>query len=84
MQLIIGYIVIAFLFGFWPFSYPVTNYFLGYDEGYQDGFNRDYMRSNNDSYLRGYDDGDFDDFCLHLYYDRKDYSQYKSAGCDIK
>ena len=84
MQLIIGYIVIAFLFGFWPFSYPVTNYFLGYDEGYQDGFNRDYIRSNNNSYLQGYDDGDFDDFCLHLYYDRKDYNQYKSAGCDVK
>ncbi len=78
------YIVVAWLFGFWPFEEGLftgptseCSYDAGYDDGY-DGANR---KCSTKVYLAGYEDGDFDSDCYWLRCEKPDHTRFKSLGC---
>ena len=82
--LLIVYVVLAWLLGFWPFE---EGFFTGptsacsYDAGYDDGYDGAAPKCSIEAYLEGYDDGDFDSECHWLRCERPDYDKFKKMGC---
>jgi len=81
---IVIYIVVAWVFGFWPFEEGLftgptseCSYDAGYDDGY-DGANR---KCSTEVYLAGYEDGDFDSECYWLRCEKPDNTRFKRLGC---
>ena len=87
IRIILGYILVAVLFGFWPFDSSIVRstdwspLAATYDEGYEDGYNGTEPRAKSTQYLTGYDDGDFDAHCEWVKYKKKDRERFYSDRC---
>ncbi len=78
------YIVVAWVFGFWPFE---EGLFTGptsecsYDAGYDDGYDETNRKCSTEVYLAGYEDGDFDSECYWLRCEKPDHTRFERLGC---
>ncbi|MDZ7736868.1 MAG: hypothetical protein U5P41_12790 [Gammaproteobacteria bacterium] len=66
LKLVIFYLVLAALIGWWPFNDSVIKTMSGqcnYDAGYRDGWDGALYACESDDYMAGYDDGNFESDC---------------------
>lgn len=78
------YLIIALLFGWWPFEDSAIKTFTGqcsYDAGYQDGWDGSLPNCEASDYIAGYDDGAFDSDCDWAKCTKRDFKTFKRYGC---
>jgi hypothetical protein len=78
------YLIVAGLFGFWPFTDSLLKQASGectYDSGYDDGWDGALRACEAEEYRSGYRQGAFDSDCHWLKCERRNRDEYNRRQC---